>query len=70
MSKKLDIQITKSDNKINCNYLGCNKVGTVLDDVEVSPGVIEKKMVCEEHKGQLTGHIALKGKRIKKRYTF
>jgi len=40
-----------------CAYLGCNKHGEVLDDVEIAPGVVEKRLVCKEHKGQLVGNI-------------
>lgn len=39
--------------EIKCAYLGCENIGQTLDDVEVAPKVIEKKMVCNEHIGQL-----------------
>ncbi len=45
-----------------CAYLGCEKEGTILDDVEVAPGVLEKQMVCKEHVGQLVGNITLKSR--------
>jgi len=43
-----------------CNYLGCNEMNTTLDDVEIAPGVIEKRYVCKEHLGQLTGNISMR----------
>lgn len=43
--------------KHKCAYLGCQKEGELLDDVETAPNVIEKKMVCRQHQGQLTKHI-------------
>ena len=45
-----------------CSYLGCNNIGTILDDVEVATGDIEKKYICKNHVGQLTQHIISKGK--------
>lgn len=46
--------------KSKCIYLGCKKEGRILDDVEVAPGVFEKKMVCKKHKGQLIGNYVIK----------
>lgn len=43
--------------KHKCAYLGCQKEGKFLDNVETAPNVIEKKMVCRQHQGQLTKHI-------------
>ena len=40
-------------NKEKCAYLGCLKNGQILDDVKVAPNVIEKKMVCLQHKGNI-----------------
>lgn len=47
-----------------CAYLGCQRMGEVLDDVEVSPGVIRKKQVCKEHLGKLTENIMVIGRFI------
>lgn len=44
--------------QLMCEYLGCsNKL--ILDDVEVSPGVIEKKYVCQKHLGELNNNILI-----------
>lgn len=53
---------------MKCTYLGCNKEGTKLDNVEVAPGIYQKKQICNKHKGQLVKNISKKGKRIKKQY--
>lgn len=47
---------------MKCAYLGCKRNGEIIDDVEISPGVIEKKCVCREHLGKLTGNITVIGK--------
>ncbi|AFA49859.1 hypothetical protein [Acetobacterium woodii] len=39
-----------------CAYLGCKNEGVILDEVEIAPGVLEKRFVCEEHLGQLVGN--------------
>lgn len=39
-----------------CAYLGCEKEGILLDDVEIAPSIFEEKFVCEEHLGQLVGN--------------
>lgn len=40
-------------NKEKCAYLGCNNIEEILNDVEIAPDVIEKKLVCNIHVGQL-----------------
>lgn len=47
---------------MKCAYLGCHRRGIFLDDVETSPGVIQKKLVCKKHLGKLTTNITLTGK--------
>lgn len=47
---------------MRCAALGCKKEGTVLDDVETSPGVIKKRWVCEEHRGTLVQNITMESK--------
>ena len=48
--------------KTKCAYLGCQKEGEFLDDVEITPCVIRKKLVCKTHLGQLTGNVMTIGK--------
>lgn len=48
--------------KAKCAYLGCQRKGKYLDDVEIAPGIIRKKVVCRTHLGQLTGNIMVTGK--------
>lgn len=47
-----------------CAYLGCNNIGTNLDDVEVATGITEKQYVCKKHVGQLTQHIICEGRKL------
>ena len=48
--------------KTKCAYLGCQKEGKFLDDVEIAPCVICKKLVCKTHLEQLTGNVMEAGK--------
>ena len=45
-----------------CAYLGCQKKGEYLDNVEIAPCVIRKKLVCKTHLRQLTGNVMETGK--------
>lgn len=40
-----------------CSYLGCENLTEEVDDVEIAPGVIEKRPVCVEHTGTLVESI-------------
>ena len=44
--------------QLKCEYLGCN-TKLILDDVEVSPGTIKKRYVCEKHLGELNKNILI-----------
>lgn len=45
--------------QLECSYLGCKNTDTVLDDVEVAPGKIEKHYVCKKHVGTLNTNITV-----------
>ena len=47
------------EEKEKCAYLGCSIIGRILDDVEVAPGVIERKLVCNKHLGQLKNSVSV-----------
>ena len=47
------------EEKEKCAYLECNTKGSILDDVEVAPGVIERKLVCNKHLGQLKDSVSV-----------
>lgn len=46
---------------MECAYLGCKNEGEIMDDVETSPGVIEKRSVCKLHQGKLAKNITVTG---------
>ena len=59
--KNKTAQEPKVQEQHKCEYLGCNNIGTILDDVEVATNVEDQRYVCSKHVGELNQHIICEG---------
>ena len=60
-NKKETAQESTVQEQNKCKYLGCNNIRIILDDVEVSTNVIEKRYVYSKHVVELSQRIIYKG---------